>query len=203
MRAIWLYGALLLAAMPALGQPPGKEAAAQALKQVCAQVPCRKITTTLILRKADGSTGNFDTRPYPYFDPDGGLFIYPGETITLGLAKNGSGKPRLLKAVDVDGAHQFAQPAAGEATLEFTLKQIEGKPDMMLNVSNSTGAVIKYDTWMTTVDGRTSSTSSCPVFPPGRGQASFGGIEHWPHPIVSLLIENVRALGASADRACT
>jgi hypothetical protein len=179
------------------------QAAAQALADVCAKVACRKITTTLILRKEDGSTGEVDTSPFPYFDPDGEIFIYPGESIILGVAKNGSGRPRLLKAVDAGGTHQFAQLAAGEASLEFQFRQLEGKPDMVLSVQNATSAMIKYDALMVTAPGRRPSpTSSCPVYPPQPGQASFGGIESWPHPIVSLLITNIRPLGKSDPRTC-
>src|ERR1700761_491654 len=112
MRTLWL-GALFLAVIPAFGQPSG-DAGAQTLKQVCAQVPCRS-ANTLTLRARDGRMGQVDIDPYPYLDPDGDVVIYAGETITLALAKDGSGPPRLLKVVDPRGAHQFAEPNAGEA----------------------------------------------------------------------------------------
>ena len=198
MRAIWLCGALLLAAAPAFGQP-----SAQMLKQMCTQVPCRKVTTLTLLAAA--GQGQIETDPYPYLDPNGNVIIYPGETITLAMAQNGSGKPRLLSVSDAAGAHQFAQAAARDKTLVFQFKQVGGKPDMVLTIVNTTTAAIKYDAVMSSVTDngvKQAPTVTCPVNPPGKGQQSFRGIENWPFAIVSLLIYDIRPLGKSASPAC-
>ncbi len=198
MRAIWLSGMLLLAAVPAVGQP-----SAQMLKQMCAQVPCRKVSTLTL--RTEGSSGQIDTNPYPYVDPNGNVIIYPGETITLALAGNGSGKPRLLEAVDASGKHAFAKAAAGEKTLAFQFKQTDGKPDMVLTSVNTTTSAIKYDVVISavTVKGiNQKPTATCPLNAPGPGQPSFRGIESWPFPIVEMLIHDIRPLGKSTPRAC-
>ncbi len=202
MRAIWLCGMLLLAATPAFGQPASDPDAR--IKQMRAQVPCRNVTK-IPLRGPDGRVGEVETGPYPYLDPSGNLIIYPGETITLALAKDGTGMPRLLKFADAKGAQQFAQPSANDATLEFQFSQMDGKTDMMLMVSNATSAVIKYDAVMSAVSDRgidRVGTSTCPVNPPSSGQAAFFNTESWQHPIMRMIIRNIRPLAASASRAC-
>jgi hypothetical protein len=199
MRAIWLCGALLLAAAPAFGQP-----SAQMLKQMCAQVPCRKVAT-LTLRRADGGTGQVDTNAYPYLDPNGNVILYPGETISIAVKANGSGKPRLLKVADAAGMHQFAEATAGEKTLIFQLKQMNDKPDMVLTASNTTTAVIKYDVVITAATDKgikQGPTSTCPLSAPSKGAPDFRGVESWPYPIFEMLIHDIRPLGKSTPRAC-
>ena len=198
MRAIWLCGVLLLTAAPAFGQP-----SAQMLKQMCAQVPCRKVTTLTL--RTESSKGQIDTNPYPYLDPNGNVIIYPGETITLALAGNGSGKPRLLEATDAGGKHSFAKAAPTEKTLTFQFKQTDGKPDMVLTAVNTTTSAIKYDAVISAVTDKginQKPSATCPLSPPSPGQPSFRGIESWPFPIVGLLIHDIRPLGKSTPRAC-
>jgi hypothetical protein len=201
---------LTLASVSAMAAPEDnaaqnrRQAAAQALADVCAKVACRKSTRTITLRTKDGRE-ELDTAPIPYLDPEGNLLIYPGETITIAFSKDGSGKARLLKVSDPSGQTDFGSLAAPEASVEFRFQQLDGKPDMVLNVQNATSAMIKYDAVQFVVGAQgfqPSPTSSCPVFPPGRGQTTFGGIEHWPYPIADLLIQNIRPLSATADRAC-
>lgn len=84
---------------------------------------------------------------------------------------------------------------------------MDGKPDMMLTVTNTTRATVKFDTVMFVPDpasgnARGSRTTACPVLPPPGSTPSFSDFESWPQPVVMLLIGNIRALDPAAPHVC-
>jgi hypothetical protein len=78
---------------------------------------------------------------------------------------------------------------------------------MMLTVTNKTRVTVKYDTVMFVPDppsggARGGRTSACPVMSPQGSSSSFSAFESWPHPIVMVLITNIRPLPADAAMVC-
>ena len=107
----------------------------------------------------------------------------------------------------IDPAGPVDLPPPTGVTLSFKLEQREGLPDMMLAITNTTKARIKFDTLMFVPDSATGGvhvapTSACPLLPPQGNLTSFGGFEHWPHPIAMLVISNIRAVEASSSFVC-
>ena len=213
MRLYRLFAALclLFSGVGAEAAPEGKapqnpnQVAAQALADVCAKVACRKSARTFSLRTREGGEGKFNTAPFPYLDPDGNVIIFPGETITVVLPKDGNGKPRLLKVAEPSGVTEYGMQASTEASLEFRFAQMDGKPDMQLTATNTVPVMLKYDAIMAAVTAKgiqQAPTSICPLFPPMAGTPGFSGYESWPFPIVNLVIGHIRMLPKGAPRDC-
>ena len=213
MRLYGLFPAfcLVFAGSIAMAAPEGdasqnqQQQQAQALADTCAKVACRKQSRSITLRASGSNVARFPTQLFPYLDTKGQLIIYPGETITLALPQDGKGAPALAKVADENGEVEIRPLAGGEASLSFSFKQMDGKPDMLLTVTNSVAATFKYDTVMlaATPNGmRPSPTSTCPLLPPQGSAPSFSGLEHWPYPIALLLISNIRPLAAGDDKSC-
>ena len=197
------------------GLPSDRAAAAEAqakadqeLAALCAKVVCRKVPRRVTLRMLDKTSLETETRQVPYFDDKGSLAIFSGETISLSYASDDTRleHPALSSVVDPAGGVEL--PSAAGVTISFKFEQMEGRPDMMLTLSNTTKARVKYDTVMfvpgSAANGgaRVSHTSACPLLPPPGGVASFFGTEHWPHPIIMLLITGIRAQIASTSFVC-
>jgi hypothetical protein len=221
MRKAMLWMAVVLGLGPSAAlaaEPPGAadhaaaaEAQAKAaadLAALCARVTCRKIPRQVSLRMRDNSSFQIGTRMLPYFDDKGTLIIFPGESITLSYADDDAKleHPVLSSVIDPAGPVELPPPAS-KANITFELKQMYGKPDMMLSVTNTTRATVKFDTVMFVPDpasgnARGSRTTACPVLPPPGSAPSFSDFENWPQPIVMLLIGNIRAQDPSAPRTC-
>jgi hypothetical protein len=221
MRKAMLWMAVVLGLGPSAAlaaEPPGAadhaaaaEAQAKAaadLAALCARVTCRKIPRQVSLRMRDNSSFQIGTRMLPYFDDKGTLIIFPGESITLSYADDDAKleHPVLSSVIDPAGPVELPPPAS-KANITFELKQMDGKPDMMLSVTNTTRATVKFDTVMFVPDpasgnARGSRTTACPVLPPPGSAPSFSDFENWPQPIVMLLIGNIRAQDPSAPRTC-
>lgn len=214
MAAVWGLG--LSAAWAA--DPPGvpdhaaaaeaQAKAAQDLAALCARVTCRQTPRQLILRMPDNSSFQIGTRLLPYFDDKGTMILFPGETITLSYAGEDAKleHPVLSSVSDPAGPVAPLPPPSG-SNVSFKLEQMDGKPDMMLTVINTTKATVKFDTVMFVPDpasgnARGSHTTACPVLPPQGNAPSFSDLENWPQPVVMLLIGNIRALDSSAPRTC-
>ena len=196
---------LVLADMSQAQQPASDPA--KALAAMCAKVPCRKGGRSVLLRMPDNRGFQTKTQPFPYLDDRGTVILYPGESITIGFNKDGDalGRPVLVKVTDPDGPVDFGTPGTAAATVSFTLKQDDGKPSMMLTADNGVSATLKYDLQMfvPAADGvRSGHSSTCPLMAPQGSVASFGGFESWPHPILMLVISNIRMLPAGSGMAC-
>src|SRR3569623_946853 len=152
---ICLLLALVSLALPAAAQPatpPADHAAAeaafaQALAAECAHVTCRKGVRPVTLRMADGSNFTIATRPLPYFDDKGTLILFAGESVTLAYGEDDAKleHPVLSAVTDPLGPVELPPPSS-ESTVAFTLRQVDGKSDMVLGVTNRTIALVKYDT---------------------------------------------------------
>lgn len=75
-----------------------------------------------------------------------------------------------------------------DVTLKFTQEVKPGKPAMMmLRIHNNTGHTIELDALMTVPDREgLARTSMIPV------RAGLSSFEMWPHPIVQLVLRNLR-----------
>jgi hypothetical protein len=196
-------------AFAAVGVAPAnsQQAADQALADTCAKTICRKTSRTLTLRADGGNIARFDTALLPYLDDKGDVILYPGETITLAISKNGNGiaPPTLLKVTDPDGAVNLGILPASDSTLSFELRQNDENPGMRLIVTNVAPVQVKYDAVMfvpTQKGIQPMRTSSCPVLPPQLSAKSFSVFESWPQPITMLVISNIRAMAPGSGVAC-
>lgn len=192
-----------LSAIPAVrAQQEDRPQAAPA--EACSQIPCRKAVRRLELRDR-GKTHIFNTALLPFLTPDGRLYLYPGESITLTFEKTADGgpvRPLLLKAYEPGDP---VDSGIAPESLTFSFEQLAGKPDMFLFNDNRTGMVLKYDVVMFMVEENGNlkrlPTSSCPL-PPGNAQASLPGAEHWPDPILMLILDHFRVMPATARLSC-
>lgn len=177
----------------------------QELAAHCQKVVCRKVSRLVTLQMRDKTSFETNTRLVPYFDDNGALAIFPGETISLSYASDDTKLEHPVLSSVVDPAGPVDLPSSSGLTISFKFEQKTDGPDMMLVVTNSTKAKVKYDAVMFVPDAsgvHAARTSACPLMPPQGGQPSFSGFEHWPHPIVMLLISNIRALEPSGSFNC-
>lgn len=151
----------------------------------------------------DGKVFETATEGYPYLDSEGTVLIYPGEKIAITLEKKGSGLDAQLASVTgLDGPLDL--PANPAPTLRFEFEQ-DPKLGMMLTATNATNLGIKYDAQMfvPTPNGvKLAHTSICPLMPPQGISPTFSGFENWPHPIVLMVISNIRVQPDDAPRTC-
>lgn len=120
----------------------------------------------------------FGKMPFVY---DGDIYLFKGDEFGLNLdiqdnsIRNVKYQPNVRKA---------------DVTLKFTQEvQPDGNAMMMLHIHNRTKHTLNVDALMT-VPGRKgiARTSILPV------QPGFSGYESWPHPIVQLVLRNVRTV---------
>jgi hypothetical protein len=219
MRKCLLLAAVLLACpAAALAQapatPPTDHAAAeasfaQALAAECAKVACRKAVRPVDLRMTDGSTFQIATGPLPYFDEKGTLILFAGEAVALAYAEDDEKleHPVLSSGTDPLGPVELPAPAS-KRIVSFTFLQAKDKPDMMLGVSNTTRAMLKYDTVgfqpdVVNNNAKGGHIVTCALPPPeGDGNKPNLALEHWPQPMVMVMITNIRALLPGALRSC-
>ena len=201
--------ALFLMEDPAgAAEPPGSPDVAKAqrtLAELCAHTACRTTPWRFTLRLSDGGTLESPVQPYPYLDDHGQLYIFPGETIGLAVQSDSSGigYPELAEVSNPAGP--VTLNTSRKATLTFSFFQMEGKPDMMLRVVNTTNATLRYDATLYLPAGngvRSVRTSTCPVPQPQPGAPAFSGFEQWPQPILMLIVTNIRAVEKTASMAC-
>ena len=75
-----------------------------------------------------------------------------------------------------------------DVTLKFTQKvQIDGAAMMMLHIHNNTKHTVNVDALMTVPEKKGIGKTS--IFPV---QPGLSGFESWPHPIVQLVLRNIR-----------
>src|SRR3954469_16193457 len=189
----------------ALATPPADRAAAeasfaQALEAECAKVLCRKAVRSVVLRMGDGSSFQIATRPLPYFDEKGTLILFAGEAVALAFAEDDEKleHPILSSVTDPLGPVELSAQDS-KRIISFTFLQANGKPDMMLGVSNTTKAMLKYDTVgfqpdVVNSNARGGHIPTCALPPPDGGQTTSLALAHWPEPMVMVMVTNIRAL---------
>ena len=171
-------------------------ARAKELAEICTMVTCRMEPHELRLRAEGGSlVTTTDLLPYVH---DGTVVLYPGESVTVDFAADGSmiDMPRFARLASAGDAVGMPSDARASVTLNFS--QTDGKPDMLLVLKSSLGFAVKYDAYMyvPTPNGVESGyTSSCPL------NAGLSATEHWPHAIMMIVLTNFR-LATAADTAC-
>lgn len=213
----WLLPLLALLVMPAAAAvpdtPPDAHAAAEAsfaeaLAAECAHVTCRKAVRPVILRMVDGSEFRIDTRPLPYLDDKGTLILFADESVTLSYPEDDEKLEHPVVSAIKDPLGTIDLPAAASTrSLTFSFRQMTDKPDMVLGITNTTKAMVKYDAVAFFPDvvnhnARGSHTATCALPPPEDNAPRTLGLEHWPQPLVMLIITNIRALEPGALRAC-
>jgi len=113
------------------------------------------------------------------FVHDGDVYLFKGDEfgLTLDIQTNSirtvKYQPDLKKA---------------DVTLKFTQEvQPDGSAMMMLHLHNNTKQTLEMDALMTVPDKKgIAKTSILPV------QPGLSGFESWPHPIVQLVLRNIR-----------
>jgi hypothetical protein len=160
------------------------------------------------LRLPDGGNFQIATRPLPYFDDKGTLILFEGEAVTLSYADDDEKleHPVLSAVRDPLGPVTLPPPPPSGRSLSFSLRQMESKPDMLLGITNTTKAIIKYDTMVFVPDvvngnARGGRATTCPVPAPQESQPTLG-LEHWAQPLVMVIITNIRALEPGALSSC-
>ena len=113
------------------------------------------------------------------FVHDGDVYLFKGDEfgLTLDIQTNSirtvKYQPDLKKA---------------DVTLKFTQEvQPDGSAMMMLHLHNNTKQTLEMDALMTVPDKKGISTTSILPIQPG-----LSGFESWPHPIVQLVLRNIR-----------
>jgi hypothetical protein len=135
----------------------------------------------------------------------GTIFVYPGETVGVSVVRNGDqlALPVFVAAADPDGT--TASKQAVPANLSFTLRQLDGRSDIFLEIANRIDVPVKLDlTMYVPIAGgmRAVRTSSCPLLPPQGGLPAFTGIESWPHPVMMIAVSGIHVLPPGAARVC-
>jgi len=203
-----MAGAAQSASQPGPDAPREGDAQVAAVTRLCNKLDCRKSVRNLSLTAAGGKTVEASTERYPYIDDQGAIVIYPGETIGTYIAEQGDafGKPALASVAGLDGPVKLDFPHADVANLTFKFEEVgKGKPGMFLTLDSHIDAVIKYNLLMfvSTPKGyRAVPTSSCTLLPPQPGMKTFYGTEHWLHPVLMLVITNIRALPKGSPMMC-
>ena len=150
----------------------------------CQQVQCRE-ARRMGLRIDDTTGYTFDVPHFPYAI-DNLILVFPEEEFSVA----GDVADGTLKNLHA------AQP--GEpALLDVSFSQMDGKPGMFLNIKNNSDYVIKYSAYMVLPEKDGAFyTSSCPLRPNG-----FSVFEHWPHPIIQLVLTDFEVYLADSAQA--
>lgn len=169
--------ALLTAPQPVAADQP-------APAEVCAEVECRP-ATTVILALGTGEMVRFhvSTRPYVI---DGVVSVIAGETIYVEAVPHGStlAELRFVPAI--------ANP---DRTVTLKFEQSLGI-GMVLTVTNPFSEPLKYSAGIHRPGyDEFHRTSICPVMP---GVRTW---EHWPEPLVQLLLFDFRFIDANDQEA--
>jgi hypothetical protein len=172
-----------------LGQTQlSEEDAAKDPGRTCERVLCRDATTVRVLQE-DGSTLEVSLPArLPFVQPNGWITIFPGEEIFIEVDVEGDrvSNPRAVRNTE-----------SPTTTLTFKFWQAPNRKDSFLLIANPFPRPVKFNLGMRPVpEERLRKTTSCPVLA-GRTQ-----VEHWPHPIVQLVIANIRFLPEGAERKC-
>lgn len=197
-------------AKPDAAAPAPRSSDQQAIDDLvhqCVSQTCRTSARHFSLRAPDGKAVEGDTLPFPYVNDKGTVFVYPDETVSVSLARQGDklAPPVFVAATDPGGTTTSKQADVTPANFSFQLRQLDKVPGTVLIITNRMDANIKLDLVMyvpITGGMRAVHTSSCPVLPPQSGQQSFAGIEQWPHPVMMVAIADIHILPPGAPRVC-
>jgi hypothetical protein len=162
----------------------------QYLLELCKSVACHPPGNNVYVNLANGEvmTVSFEY-PLPIVQ-DGLVAIYPGTTILIaGEIVDG----RIVNLRVVDDA-ESPRNAIG-----VRMWQDSGKPDTFLAITNYFPALIKYRARMMPPDGDDIyDTSTCTVMGDG-----FLSLEHWPHPIFQLLLDEFVVVPNNGTITCS
>ncbi len=116
-------------------------------------------------------------KPIPYV-ADGAVYLFSGETFGVNLRLTGNQVSRVVY-----------QPDASKADVGFEFKQQQGPkgPVMVLIIRNTLKQKVLLDALMTVPGDKDVHETS--VLPVGPGHSNT---ESWPHPIVQLMLKNIR-----------
>ncbi len=113
------------------------------------------------------------------FVHDGDVYLFKGDEfgLTLDIQTNS------IRTVKYE-----PDPKKADVTLKFTQEvQPDSSAIMMLHIHNNTKQTLEMDALMTVPDKKgIAKTSILPVRP------GLSGFESWPHPIVQLVLRNIR-----------
>lgn len=186
---------------------PSNQQTIDDLVRQCVNLTCRTTARHFSLQTVDGKTVEGDTLPFPYVNDKGTVFVYPDETVSVALVRQGDklAPPIFVTATDPRGTVASKQPNTAPANFSFQLRQLDKEHGMILVMTNRLDANVKLDLVMyVPVAGgmRGIHNSSCPMLAPQLLQQSFGGVEQWPHPVMMMAISNIHILPPGAPRVC-
>ena len=118
----------------------------------------------------------FDKIPFVH---DGAVYLFKGDEFGLTLDIQDGAVRSIKYQPDVKKA---------DVTLKFTQEApADGAAIMLLHIHNNTRYIVNVDALMTVPDKKgILKTSILPV------QPGLSGFESWPHPIVQLVLRNIR-----------
>jgi len=113
------------------------------------------------------------------FVNDGDVYLFKGDEFGLTLDIQNNSIHSVKYQPDVKKA---------DVTLKFTQEvQPDGTAMMMLHIHNNAKQTLNLDALMTVPDKKGIAKTSILPVPPG-----LSGFESWPHPIVQLVLRNIR-----------
>lgn len=155
------------------------------LVELCKRTLCRAPQVKLFVDE----TRNFERQlaPLPILQ-SGFLAIYAGDKLFI-EATVAEGNLKLDRAVSIN-----ERP---ETTLQFEFAQMSGSPDMMLRIKNPFPTNVRFRMGMMLLDSSSIyETSSCLV------PANLSLVEHWPHPIFALILDNPQVVASTSSMNC-
>lgn len=182
-----------------------------------AQPNCRRIDF-FDLRNAGGNLRVEINRDLNFIT-SGRLLLLPGESLVIKFDGDGapvvqdsglaaqrlpesfiSGVTRQLAAAGsgtVDRGAAMELPAERD-TVRLSFIQLPGSDATMLVAENGYGSVLTYAANMQLTNGQAAQTSTCPVL------GGIFSVEHWPHPIASITLADLKLtpLSAAGELTC-
>jgi hypothetical protein len=173
------------AATPAT-PPPAPLPEPRNLDEACARWKCRPDTPV----KLETPNGSYETTVGRTPITDGTVLrILAGEKLAITGDVQGD---QLVNLRLVDAARD-----RDVLLVSFEQRKLNNGFSMFLHIQNRFARDVKYRAGMQVPERKGfSNTSSCPV------KAGKMAIEMWPHPIVSVLMKDLRFLEAGADLKC-
>ncbi|HEX6860635.1 MAG TPA: hypothetical protein VF138_10610 [Caulobacteraceae bacterium] len=158
------------------------------------------------------------------FVVDGRLLLFPGEMVTISLPeaegtavpvvkeKWASGRLPVVSADDLlsqmtPEALEMAMPMtmdpeipkvreAPKNAIRFSFLQYEGRTDTVLVVENGYTGRLDYHAMMVVPGGGLEPTTVCEV------SSARPTYEHWPHPMVQIVLSDMRLVADQGDGPC-
>ncbi len=184
----------------------------------CGTQACRKGGFSIAIRSDDKTSTAIPVVRSPYVLPNGGITIYPGETIAIQFTLTGDklSAPKFLKAyaprlpaqVSANGKLSDNPDNAALAkddaatlppnTLLLSYGQFKGQGGMVLELEHNMPKTVKVDALMAMIQSGgyvKKPASTCPVRP------KLVGFETWPQALGPMVLANAR-FAADGDATC-